>query len=141
MFCIEEVQGLFLSSFHNVSLFFLPSCLFMCLFHLLTSHVCFVCLLHQLHVLVLLALCAWLFTSIAYLSFAFVACLSFRLPCMLTLCACSCLLYLPCVLVSLAHFVICFTCCFATYSCLLHCFHLVLLTFTCFTTCDALPTP
>ncbi len=69
--CIEGVEGFFKSSFHNESFFSLPSCLFMCLLHLLTSHVCFACLLHQPHVLALLALCAWLFTSIAYLLFAY----------------------------------------------------------------------
>jgi hypothetical protein len=127
--CIKGVEGFFfLSSFHNASFFFLPSCLFMCLLQLPTSHVCFAYFTSFMSLLCLpcvhgclppLPICCF-----RNLLFPSVACLLFFLPHVLTLCACSCLLCLLCVLVSLAHFVTCFMCSFATYSHLRHCCHL-----------------
>jgi len=90
------------------------------------------------HVLLLPTLCAYLLTSIAYLLLTYVACLSFWLPCVLTLCVYSYMFCPPCVLVLFAHFVICFACCFTTYSCLIYCCRLFLPAFTCFTTCFSL---
>ncbi len=84
----------------------------------------------------------YLVCLVAYLHCLFVACFCclfvILVPHMLTLCAYSCMLCPPCVLVLFAHFVIYFACYFTTYSCLIYCCHLFLPTLACFATCFCL---
>ncbi len=90
--------GFSLSSFHNASFFFLPSCLFMCLLHLPTLHVCFAyftnlmslfCLPCVFSCLLPLPICCLLPLHVCH--FAYFMCLS----CVLAL---ACFAYLVCLL-------------------------------------------